>query len=246
MFKRGLSLACVAILTVAMSVASFGGEVKKNLDDQTIEIIEPKQGVVLRDELTISVRATVQGDITMTLYRLDGKDLTNSADNLSTLTPVMVFGKDYTKENGRVVKEFVDAYEKSVSTRVELNKLESKYAKVDTSKKLSVDDKRLKAQLEKARIAAKDASDDYELKAATFLKLTEVQIFSDTYDMTNKLFFIKKTLSGIKPGTYRLDVQSDENKSIISSLEFTVKSDNQLKQEIKNVELMTVPTIGGK
>lgn len=241
MFKRGLSLALIAILTVAMSVTSFGGEVKKNLDEQIIEIIEPKQGVVLRDNLTISVRATVEGNISMSLHRLEGKDLINSVDNLSTLTPIMVFGKDYTKENDKAVKEFVQAYEKSVNTRVELKKLESKFAKVDTSKKLSEDDKRLKAQLDKAKLAANDASEDYDLKAASFLTLTEVEIFSETYDMTNKLPIIKKTLDKIKPGTYRLVVKSEVNKKIVSVLEFDVKSGDQLIEEIKKSELLTTP-----
>lgn len=247
MFKRGLSLAVVTMLTVVMTFASFGGEIKKNLNEQSVEIIEPKQSVVLRDNLTISVRATVAGDITMTLYRLDGKDLIMSVDNLKTLTPVMVFGKDYTKENDRAVKEFVAAYEKKVKAGIELNKLESKFAKVDTSKKLSDEDKRLKAQLDKVRNAFNDASDDYDLKAASFLKLTEVEIFTESFDMTNKLPIIKKTLDNIKPGTYKLVVRSEENKKIVDSLEFTVRSENEMIEEIKNsISNPALPVTGGK
>lgn len=249
MLKRGLSLAIIMVMVSTLGFASFGDAVKKTVSDEElaegIKIEQPAIKTVKSDNLTISGTVTTpQGiNVTMSLMRLDGKKVIDSADSLMfPSVPKQLLEKDYDGDKEKaVVKKFAKAYEARVQAGIEYEKAYDAFEKARKDAKVSAAKvKELKEEAEKAWRSLAGTLEAYDEASADFSRLSTVTVFSDV-TIGGKLPGFSKTEKDVEPGYYSLIFRRSDNDRVIKRLEFEVQSSGDL---IRNLEIPSVIPTG--
>ncbi len=240
MFKRGLSLAIVAVMVSTLGFASFGDVVKKQVSDEDIKNaikIESPSAIAVTseksDNVTISGTVTTpQGiSVTISLSRLDGKELIESANamKLSSI-PDVITKKDYESDRERnIVKKLEKAYDVRKTAYSAFNKAQEAY---DKSKK----DVKVKEELEKAKKNWDEADKDYREAASSYLNMTTVYIFEDE-NISGKFSAFNRSFKG-QSGFYKLIFKRLDTSSVVKEYEFQVDPNVKQIEELIN----TLPT----
>lgn len=235
MFKRGLSLAIVAVMVSTLGFASFGDAVKKVSDDDianAIIIKSPSAIAVLSeksDNVTISGTVTTpQGiSVTISLDRLDGKELIENADAMDLPSiPDVITKKDFNSERERtIVKKLEKTYDVRKSAYSALNKAQDAYDKAKNAK--------TKEELEKAKKNWEEANDEYQSAASSYLSMTTVSIFEDE-NISTKVAWFDRSFKA-QSGYYKLVFKRSDNNRVVKVYEFKVDSNFKPLDEIKPI-----------
>lgn len=231
MFKRGLSLAIIMVMVSTLGFASFGDAIKKSVSDEEIrdgiKIESPSAKTVKSDKsdnLTISGTVTTpQGiSVEMSLNRLDGKELIESAESLqSPSIPEYVSKADYGSEKEKnIVKKFESAYKERVNAGIAFEKARSAYEKAKKENKPAAKLNELKDDMDKASKVLSDARSEYSTASEAYSDMTTVYVFEN--EPVGK-FAINKTLKA-QPGYYNLIFRRTDNNRIVKVFEFEVIS----------------------
>lgn len=234
MLKRGFSMAFIMLVISILGFASFGTVVKKTVADgdlaEGINIEKPEVKTVKstkNDNLTISGTVTTpQGiDIEMSLIRLDGKELVDSAKELKSVSvPKFLLEKDFNSDREKtIVKKFSNAYEEYVKTQLEYEKSKDLLEKAKKDNKSAAKINDLKGDLDKAVENAEEALSNYQDASANYLEMTTVDIFTDVKIGTGKLPPFSKVVKDIQPGYYKLIFKRSDTNKVIKVREFEVQ-----------------------
>lgn len=242
MFKRGLSLAIVAVMVSTLGFASFGEAVKKQVSDEDIaagiKIESPSMRTVTSDKsdnVTISGTVTTpQGiSVTISLSRMDGKELIDSANKLKWPSiPEVITKKEYDSERERnVVKKLEKTYEERVKADLAYEKAKDAYEKAKKDNKATAKLSELKEDLDKALKALSEAYGEYQNAADAYLDMTTVYIFED--EGVGKFSAINRTFKA-QSGFYKLIFKRSDNNRVVKVLDFEVQSTEGLKNIIQS------------
>ena len=241
MLKRVMSSALVLVMISTLGFASFGDTVKKSISDdeiaEGIKIEQPAIKTVKSENLTISGTITTpQGiNVNMTLQRLDGKELVDSAESLNSVTiPKFLLEEDFNNDKEKaIVKKFAKAYEERVKAGLEYEKVSDAYDKAKKENKSAAKIKELKEDLDKEYKNLRSALEEYQDASSNYIELTQETIFSEI-TVGGKLPGFSKTVKDIQPGYYNLVFKRSDNDRVVKTLEFEVQWSGNL---IKGLEM---------
>lgn len=244
MLKRGFSMAFIVLAISILGFASFGTVVKKVYSDaeiaDSITITDPQVKEIIdsaAESLSISGNITTPAGIKvdMTLVRLDGKPVVDSASGLTSLTaPKFLLEKDLNSDKEKtVLKKFTDAYEERVTAGIAFEKAQSAYEKAVEEKKSAAKLKELKEALDKAANNLKAAKEVYNSASEDYIAMTTVTIFSEVAVGSGKVPLISTSVKDIQAGYYKLIFTRKDTDKVVKTLNFEVVFKSELLKDIK-------------
>jgi hypothetical protein len=222
MNKRVLPL-IISLMLLLTAFAGMPGYAMALTDQEvarSIEIVEPKYGtnneVFIRDNLYLSIRLLRDINVSMNIVRWDGFDIVRNLERLRPIKLSENFASEYrtTAYRGRVIDEFVRAYEKRIVAEFDLSRIQEEI-KLKTG---SISAAELKTLEERRQAASRELSAvmiEYDAAAYQFRRIAQVTVYDSQDIKVGTIPTFRVTLEKPGIGTYLINFKrNDINKTV--------------------------------